>query len=106
MNLAMHDVYDLLKILILIQKKILVNIPAMTSNNTVYIYIMKKPIQMFALKVNLSSHYTVFVSASLINLCFTLSVTAQFMGYWCAEMITVVITVYVTRAKNGIAYLR
>ena len=67
---------------------------------------MKKPIQMFALKLNLSSLYTVFVSATLISLCFTLSVTAQFMGYWCAEMITVVITVYVTRAKNGIAYLR
>ena len=46
---------------------------------------MKKPIQMFALKDNLSSHYTVFVSASLINLCFTLSVTAQFMGYWCTD---------------------
>ena len=67
---------------------------------------MKKPIPMFALKRNLSSSYTVFVLATLINLCFTLSVTAQFMGYWCAEMITVVITVYVTRAKNGIAYLR
>ena len=67
---------------------------------------MKKPIQIVALKCNFSSSYTVFVLAFLINLCFTLSVTAQFMGYWCAEMITVVITVYVTRAKNGIAYLR
>ena len=65
---------------------------------------MKKPIQMFALKRNLSSSYTVFVLATLINLCFTLSVTTQFMGYWCAEMITVVITVDVTRAKNGIEH--
>ena len=64
---------------------------------------MKKPIQIVPLKCNFSSSYTVFVLAFLINLCFTLSVTAQFMGYWCAEMITVVITVYVTRAKNGIA---
>ena len=46
---------------------------------------MKKPIQMFALKLNLSSLYTLFVSATLISLCFTLSVTAQFMGYWCTD---------------------